>query len=54
MCRLEYGGGIEEWSFAIYKYSRDAYDPDEFMFPGSEETDGTVEGALKAVQKAYP
>jgi hypothetical protein len=53
-CRLEYGGGIAKWDFAIYKYSRNDYDPHEFMFPGSEHTDGTVEGALKAVQKAYP
>ena len=54
VCRLEYGGDMEDWGFAIYKYSRDAYDPDEFWFPGSEELDGTVEGALKAARKAYP
>jgi len=53
-CRLEYRGSMEKWSFAIYRYSRNYYDPDEFMFPGSEDVDGTVEGALKAVQKAYP
>ncbi len=53
-CRLEYGGGMEKWGFAIYKYSRNAYDPEEFWFPGSECVDGTVEGALKAAREAYP
>jgi len=54
MCRLEYRGGMEKWGFAIYRYSRNFYDPDEFMFYGSEHVDGTVEGALKAVLRAYP
>jgi hypothetical protein len=54
VCRLEFGGGMEKWGFAIYKYSRDAYDPDELMFPGSAHLDGTVNGALKAGRKAYP
>ena len=54
MCRLEYGGDMKEWGFAIYKYSRNGYDADEFMFPGSEHVDGTVPGALKAVREAYP
>ena len=53
VCRLEYGGDMKDWGFTIYKYSRDAYDPDEFMFPGFEELDGTVEGGLKAARKAY-
>lgn len=53
ICRLEYTGSMDGWEFAIYKYSRDAYDPDEFFFPGAEELNGTVEGALKAAQKAY-
>ena len=54
VCRLEYGGGMEDWGFAIYKYSSESYDPDEFLFPGSGHLDGTVEGALKAAREAYP
>ena len=53
-CRLEYGGSMEKWRFAIYRYSHNFYDPDAYWFPGSEHVDGTVEGALKAVLQAYP
>lgn len=52
--RIEYTGAMDEWDFAIFKYSTDSYDPDEWMFPGSEYLDGTVEGALKACVEAYP
>ncbi len=54
ICRLEYRGGMAEWEFAIFKYSSETYDPEEWMFPGSEHVDGTVEGALKAGTEAYP
>ncbi len=54
ICRLAYTGDMNEWEFAIYKYSSDRYDPEEFMFPGAELVDGTVEGALKAGMEAYP
>jgi hypothetical protein len=53
ICRLEYRRK-GRWDFAIYKYSSDRYDPEEFMFPGSEFVDGTVEGAMKAGMVAYP
>lgn len=52
--RIRYGGGMKKWEFAIFKYSSETYDPDEWMFPGSEYLDGTVEGALKACVEAYP
>jgi hypothetical protein len=42
------------WEFAIFKYSDERYDPDEWMFPGGEELDGTIEGAMRAGLKAYP
>lgn len=45
---------MDNWEFAIYKYSKDRYDPDEWMFPGSGHVDGTVEGAMKAGIEAYP
>jgi len=53
VCRLEYTGHIKKWEFAIYKYSSERYDPDEWFFPGAGLADGTVEGAMKAGLKAY-
>jgi hypothetical protein len=53
-CRLTYTGDMEHWEFAIFKYSDERYDPDEWMFPGAGHIDGTVEGALKACVEAYP
>ncbi len=54
ICRLRYTGDMNKWEFEIYKYSSGQYDPDEWMFPGSECVNGTVEGALKAGMEAYP
>lgn len=54
ICRLEYGGNMNNWSFAIYKYSSNSYDENEFMFLGIEFCDGTILGALKAGMRAYP
>lgn len=53
ICRLKYTGDMKRWGFAIYKYSSDRYDPEEWWFPGADLVDGTVEGALKAGMKAY-
>ena len=54
ICRLKFMGRIDNWEFAIYKYSDNGYDPDEWMFPGTEQIDGTIEGAMKAGLEAYP
>jgi len=54
ICRLTYSSDIDDWEFAIFKYSSERYDPDEWMFPGVEELDGTVEGAMRAGLAAYP
>lgn len=54
VCQLKYTGSMQSWEFAIYKYSKDRYDPDEWMFPGSDLVDGTIEGAMKAGLQAYP
>jgi len=54
ICRLEYQGTIDDWEFAIYKYSSNRYDPDEHWFPGEELLDGTVQGAMRAGLQAYP
>jgi len=52
--RLTYTGDMEQWEFAIYKYSDERYAPDEWLFPGGEYLDGTIEGALRAAMEAYP
>ncbi len=54
ICRLTYTGDLNSWEFAIYKYSGNRYDPDEWMIPGIGQFDGTVEGAMKAGLEAYP
>ncbi|MBC8182479.1 hypothetical protein H8E88_15375 [candidate division KSB1 bacterium] len=54
ICRLTYNGKMNDWDFAIFKWSREIYDPDEWMFPGAKHIDGTVEGAMKAGLEAYP
>lgn len=53
ICRLKYTGTMDDWDFAIYKYSDGNYDAEEWMFPGSEQIDGTIEGALQAGLDAY-
>ncbi len=53
ICRLKYNGQMNNWGFAIFKYSSERYDPDEWFFPGSQHVDGTVAGAMKAGLEAY-
>lgn len=54
VARLTYTGDLKKWEFAIFKWSLEEYDPDEWFFPGQEFVDGTIEGAMKAGMKAYP
>ena len=54
ICRLTWTGAMDDWDFAIYKYSDDRYDPEEWFFPGSGEVDGTITGAMEAGLAAYP
>jgi hypothetical protein len=54
ICRLKYTGDVNNWEFAIYKYSSERYDPEEWFFPGDEYVDGTIEGAMMAGLHAYP
>jgi len=53
ICRLEYTEKMEDWSFAIYKYSDERYDAEEWFFPGAGHVNGTIEGAMKAGLEAY-
>jgi len=50
---LNINGEIDNWSFTVFKYSRETYDANEFFFPGSMELDGTIEGALRAGMELY-
>jgi len=54
ICRLTWNGQMDNWDFAIYKYSDNRYDPEEWFFPGEQFVDGTVTGAMKAGMTAYP
>lgn len=54
VARLTYTGNFKKWEFAIFKWTREGYDPDEFFFPGMEHVDGTIKGAMKAGLTAYP
>jgi len=45
---------MNNWEFAIFKWSSERYDPDEWIFPGLEYVDGTIEGAMMAGLYAYP
>jgi hypothetical protein len=38
----------------IYKYSDNCYDAEEWFFPGANEVECTVTGAMKADMTAYP
>jgi len=54
VARLAYTGNLKAWDFAIYKYSSETYDADDWLFPGSQFLDGTIEGAMRAGLEAYP
>lgn len=54
ICRLKFNTSLTDWDFAIFKYSDEIYDPDEWFFPGSGHIDGTIEGAMRAGLAAYP
>jgi hypothetical protein len=54
ICRITYTGKIDDWDFAIFRRSREKYDPGEWCFTGNDLVDGTVLGALKAGLEAYP
>ena len=53
ICRLEYTGKIDKWKFAIFEYSSERYNSQEWFFPGSNFVDGTVKGAMRAGLEAY-
>ncbi len=42
-CLIE---SMDQREFAIFRWSSKKYAPDEWMFPGSEFVDGTIEGAM--------
>jgi hypothetical protein len=54
VARLKFKGSFTNWEFAIYRFTKDNYFPMEYLFPGYDCVDGTIEGAMKAGNKAYP
>ena len=54
ICRLKFIGSIDDWEFAIFKFSSNKYDPDEWFMPGTEHIDGSIEGAMLCGMAAYP
>jgi len=52
-CRLKYDGDMNDLSFAIFKWSSETYDDEDWFFPGSEEVNGTIEGSMRAGILAY-
>lgn len=54
IARLKFKGKIDNWEFAIFRWSNERYDPHEFLFRGANHIDGSIEGALKARHAAYP
>jgi hypothetical protein len=53
ICRLTWNGKMDDWDFAIYKYSDNRYDAEDWFFPGAGDVDGTVTGAMQAGMEAY-
>ncbi len=53
ICRFAFTDDMEKWEFAIYKYSSQNYDSEEWLFPGEQHVDGTLEGAMMAGLEAY-
>ena len=51
--RLAYNGEMDNWGFAVFKYSREVYDANEWFFPGAQKLDGTITGALNAGMQLY-
>lgn len=52
--RLTYEGGTENMKFVLCNSSTGKYDSKLQNFRGVECLDGTIEGALRAIVKAYP
>jgi len=52
--RLTYTGAMDTWKFAIYKWSNEKYDADDWMFPGADKANGSIEGGMLAGLLAYP
>ncbi len=52
--RLKFTGDINDWEFAIFKWSSEKYTTDFDFMPGAEFIDGTIHGAMQAALKLYP
>ena len=45
---------VERFNRHALRKSAIRYDAEEWLFPGSQHIDGTVEGAMRAGLEAYP
>ncbi len=54
ICRLKYTGKIDNWEFAIFRWSSETYDSEDWLFPGFYLFDRTIESAMKVGMVAYP
>jgi hypothetical protein len=41
-------GAMDKWDFAIYKYSNNYYNLEEWFFTGAGKVNGAVNGAMEA------
>ena len=54
MFRLKFAGNMNNWEFAIFRWSSEKYTTDFDFMPGAEFIDGTIHGAMQAALKLYP
>jgi len=54
ICRLEYNGKIDDWDFAIFRWSTERYDGEDWSFRGFYLYERTIESALRVGMVAYP
>jgi hypothetical protein len=54
MCRLTYNGKVDDWSFAIFRWSNERYDSDEWMISTQGSLKSIVEDAMDTGLDIYP
>lgn len=54
ICRLTFNGKIDDWSFAIFKWSNERYDSDDWMISSKGSLDNIVKDAMNTGLEAYP
>jgi len=52
--RMKFKGSMDNWEFAIFKWSNETYTTDYFFIPGCKHVNGSISSALQAAIIAYP